>query len=375
MRGIQEHIETDLQNKMVFVAGPRQCGKTTLAKSILAKSQGRYFNWDSDDDRKAVLKKNWSETDSLLVFDELHKFPRWKNWVKGVFDTQREHHQILVTGSARLDVYRRGGDSLLGRYHHWRLHPFTMDERPSGMSTGVAFERLMTVGGFPEPFISGSQRQAKRWRRDREDRVLRDDLRELEKVLQITPISLLVSSLKERVGGLVVANNIAGDLQVSPTSVKHWLTLLENMYLLFVVPPYTQGVPRAIQKPPKVFFFDNADAPDVKAIRFKNLVATHLLKWMHFLEDFEGDRWALHHLRDKAGHEVDFVLTKNRKLVALIDAGVDDSEPRPSLRYFTERLHPPLALVINSSTQKRAKKSGVEIRGLESLEKNLLSTL
>jgi uncharacterized protein len=375
VRHLQPFISEDLKRKMVFVAGPRQCGKTTLAKAILSQQQGRYYNWGDDDDRRSILKKNWDDDQQLLVFDELHKFARWKNWIKGVFDTQGEHHQILVTGSARLHVYRRGGDSLLGRYHHWRLHPFTIDERPMDMPLGAAFDRLLAVGGFPEPFLSGNLRAAKRWRRDREDRVLRDDLRELENVQKISPISLLVSSLKERVGSLIVANNLAGDLQVSPTSVKHWLTLLENMYLLFVVPPYTNGVPRAIQKPPKVYFFDNADVIGSDAVKFKNLVATHLLKWIHFLEDSDGDRYALHHLRDKEGHEVDFVITKNRKLLALIDVHLTAAEPSPSLRYFATRMKPTLSLQIVATAKKRSRKDNIETRGIDAFESNFLADL
>jgi predicted AAA+ superfamily ATPase len=130
MRYITAAIKQDLQKKMVFIGGPRQVGKTTLAKKLLSTTNGRYFNWDYDQDRHNILQHNWSNNDDLLIFDELHKFPRWKSWIKGVYDVVGNEHSILVTGSARLDVYRRGGDSLLGRYHYWRLHPFTLDEAP-----------------------------------------------------------------------------------------------------------------------------------------------------------------------------------------------------------------------------------------------------
>ncbi len=375
MRYIEEFVRADLKKKMVFVGGPRQCGKTTLAKRILSEVGGRYFTWDLDEDRKSILKKNWSEAEPLLVFDELHKFFRWKNWIKGIFDTQHDRHQLLVTGSARLDVFRRGGDSLLGRYHYWRLHPFTLDERPPKMTVGEAFARLLSVGGFPEPFLTNEARFAKRWRRDREDRVLRDDLRDLEHVREISAIALLVASLRQRVGGLVVMGNIAQDLQVSPNSVKHWLTLLERMYLVFAVPPYTQGVPRAIQKPPKVYFFDNGDVEGDDGARFENLVATHLLKWIHFLEDHEGDRWALHYLRDKEGREVDFAITKNRKLVALVEAKLSDAEPSKSLKYFAERLKPQLAMQIVADVKKPTLRSGIVVEGIAALTRNFLAAL
>lgn len=160
MRYVEPYVRDDLHKKMVFVGGPRQVGKTTMAKSILVQEDkgGCYLNWDYDEDR-------------LLVLDELHKFPRWKNWLKGLYDVTGEEHSFLVTGSARLDVYRRGGDSLLGRYHYWRLHPFTLDEIPADISSQDAFTRLMTVGGFPEPFLDNDEREARRWRRERFDRV------------------------------------------------------------------------------------------------------------------------------------------------------------------------------------------------------------
>ncbi len=165
MRYLYNQIIKDLSRKMVFVGGPRQVGKTTLAKAILNHSDvsGRYFNWDYSPDRRDMLAEKWHKNDGLLIFDELHKYRDWKNWVKGIYDTFREKSQILVTGSARLDIYRRGGDSLAGRYHYWRLHPFGLDEFPEKMSSDQAFDRLMRVGGFPEPFLDGNEREARRY--------------------------------------------------------------------------------------------------------------------------------------------------------------------------------------------------------------------
>jgi len=192
MRYIAPYVLKDLEKKMVFIGGPRQVGKTTLARAILDEDypKGAYFNWDFDEDRQDILKKKWSSENTLLVFDELHKFPRWKNWIKGIYDVGHDSHSFLVTGSARLDVYRRGGDSLMGRYHYWRLHPFTLDEVPKGLTPKEAFRRLMTVGGFPEPFLDPDDRDARRWRRERFDRVLREDVRDLESVRNIQLLSL-----------------------------------------------------------------------------------------------------------------------------------------------------------------------------------------
>lgn len=344
MRYLSAPIVKDLERKMVFLGGPRQCGKTTLANGVLAESRGRYFNWDADEDRRALLAKQWSRNDRLLVFDELHKFPRWKNWLKGVFDTQGKTHQILVTGSARLDVYRRGGDSLLGRYHYWRLHPFSLSELPDAITAEEGFDRLMRVGGFPEPFLDGDETQARRWRRERFDRVLRDDIRDLEPIRDIQTLSLFVDQLRSRVGGPVVLSNIAEDLQVSPKTLKHWLEILERMCVVFVVRPYSpRNLPRAIQKPPKVYFFDNADVIGDEGARFENLVATHLLKEIQYQEDSTGFRQELAYLRDKEGREVDFVVIREGKVDELLEAKWNDSGISRSLEYFSERLKPRVA--------------------------------
>ncbi len=341
MRYIADNVRRDLAKKMVFVGGPRQSGKTTLAKSLGAHfSRSRYFNWDFDEDRRAIQSKAWSDDAELLIFDELHKFPRWKNWVKGLYDVRKETHKILVTGSARLDVYRRGGDSLLGRYHYWRLHPFSLSELPPRMTAKVALDRLLTVGGFPEPFLDGDPGEAKRWRRERVSRIVRDDIRDLEPIRDIANLELFVDALRERVSSEVVLSNIAGALHVAPKTLLHWLQILEQMYLVFVVRPYTRKLPRAIQKAPKVFFFDNGDVLGDQGAIFENLVATHLLKELHYREDATGDRWALHYVRDKEGHEVDFVVTCENRVVELVEAKWADTNPSPSLAYFASKLKP-----------------------------------
>lgn len=348
MRYLTSHIYNDLTKKMVFVGGPRQVGKTTMARAILDvfPEGGRYFNWDYDEDRRDIISKKWHENDTLLVFDELHKFPRWKSWLKGIYDVSRQHHSFLVTGSARLDVYRRGGDSLMGRYHYWRLHPFTLDECPKGISPPEAFRRLMTVGGFPEPFLDGDEREARRWRRERFERVLREDIRDLEPIRNIQLLGLFLDALRHRVGGLVTLSNIAGEIQISPKTAKAWLELLERMYLVFSVRPYTRALPRAVLKPPKVYFFDNADVIGDEEARFENLVATHLLKRIHYLEDCEGYRWELRYLRDKEGREVDFVILKDGEIQELIEVKYADENISRSLRYYVNRLQPKKAVQI-----------------------------
>ncbi len=342
MRYITPYILKDLEKKMVFVGGPRQVGKTTLAKAVLAEHfpEGRYLNWDYDEDRQDILHKKWSVGNQLLVFDELHKFPRWKSWIKGIYDVSREKHAFLVTGSARLDVYRRGGDSLMGRYHYWRLHPFTLDEVIAGVTSEDAFARLMTVGGFPEPFLDGSERSARRWRRERFDRVLREDVRDLESIRNIQLLGIFLDMLRARVGGLVTLSNLAADVQVSPKTAKTWLEVLERMYLVFSVRPYSKSLPRAILKPPKVYFFDNGDVIGGEGTRFENLVAASLLKRLHFLEDRDGYRYELCYIRDKEGREVDFAIIKDGRLEELIEVKYADEKISRHLLYYAERLKP-----------------------------------
>jgi predicted AAA+ superfamily ATPase len=350
MRYISSYILDDLKKKMVFVGGPRQVGKTTLAQWVLEKHfpAGRYFNWDNDEDRSDILKKRWSTENDLLVFDELHKHPRWKTWIKGIYDVSHDMHSFLITGSARLDVYKKGGDSLVGRYHYWRLHPFTLDEFPDGVTREEAFRRLMTVGGFPEPFLEGDERSARRWRRERLDRVIREDIRDLESVRNIQLLSMFLDMLRARVGGLITLSNIAEDLQISPKTARSWLEVIQRMYLVFAVYPYTRNLPRAVLKPPKVYFFDNGDVVGDEDARFENLVATSLLKRLNFLEDRDGFRYELRYIRDKEGREVDFAIVKDGQLKQLIEVKYSDSSVSRSLKYYSERLNPEKAVQITA---------------------------
>ncbi len=363
MRYILPYVLEDLRKKMVFVGGPRQVGKTTLAKAILEENypDGRYFNWDFDEDRQDILKKRWSTDNSLLIFDELHKFPRWKGWIKGLYDVSREIHSFLITGSARLDIYRRGGDSLMGRYHYWRLHPFTLDEIPKGMPSEEAFNRLMTIGGFPEPFLEADEREARRWRRERFDRVLREDVRDLESIRNIQLLSLFLDLLRQRVGGLITISNLAADLQIAPKTAKSWLEVLERMYLVFSVRPYTKSLPRAVLKPPKVYFFDNSDVLGDEGPRFENLIATTLLKRLHFLEDRDGYRYELRYIRDKEGREVDFAVLKDGGLEELIEVKYADESISKSLLYYSRRLKPKRATQIVAKIKRSYDKNGVRV--------------
>jgi len=362
MRYLSSFIKKDLEKKMVFIGGPRQCGKTTLAKTLLDGFSGSiYLNWDDDRQRREILERQWSQANKLIVLDELHKYKQWKSWLKGVYDTEKSDHAFLVTGSARLDVYRRGGDSMMGRYHYWRLHPFSLSERPQDMDAEEALRRLMVLGGFPEPFLQADEREARRWRRQRLDKIVRDDIRDLENIRDIKTLELLIDLLKTRVGGPIVIKNLAEDLQVSQPTVKHWLEVLERMYYIFLVYPYSTNLSRAILKPPKVYFYDNADVEGDQGARFENLVATHLLKSIQFLEDREGFRYQLRYLRDKEGREVDFVLLREKKICELIEVKWNDEQMSPSLRYYREKLRAPCATQILGKKLRAFEKQGIRV--------------
>lgn len=341
-RYCEPFIYQDLKKKMVFLGGPRQVGKTTLSKALCKDyfAGGVYLNWDNDEDRKAIVKKQWPSDSPLIIFDELHKNPRWKQWIKGVYDTRPSDQEYMVTGSARLDVYRRGGDSLMGRYHYWRLHPLTIDELPPNISAEEGYKRLLTLGGFPEPFLSDDLREARRWRRERFDRILKEDVRDLESIRNIHLLSLFVDALRERAGGIITLSNLAGDLQISPKTAKSWLSLIEKMYIAFPVYSYTKNISRAIQKPPKVYFYDNADVAENDGARLENLVATTLLKRLNFIEDYHGYRCNLYYIRDKDGREVDFVTEVNNKIVELIEVKTSDTSISTSLKYYSQKLNP-----------------------------------
>jgi predicted AAA+ superfamily ATPase len=362
-RYIQAHIAQDLTKKMVVVAGPRQVGKTTLSQRLLAQyfPNGEYFNWDLDEDRRAILDKRWRQDSPLIVFDELHKYSRWKSWIKGVYDSRPQQQQYLITGSARMDVYRRGGDSLMGRYHYWRLHPFTLDEFPAELTAQQAYQRLMTVGGFPEPFMENDLRETRRWRRERFDRIIKEDIRDIDNIRDTQLLAIFVDALRERVGSMVTLSNLARDLEISPKTAQNWLSLIEMMYLAFSIRPYTKNLPRAIRKPPKVFFFDNGDVLNDDGARLENLVATTLLKRLHFLEDYHGYRCQLHYLRDKDGREVDFAVVIDGQLNALIEVKLSNSDIANGLKYYAEKLQPKHAIQVVGGLKRTYDKHGIRV--------------
>lgn len=315
-------IKDDLKEKIVLLTGPRQAGKTTLAQSLFEKAD--YFNFDSMEDRAILSKKQWSRQAPLIIFDELHKMKKWKSWIKGVYDTEGIPPSLLVTGSARLDTYKKGGDSLAGRHFTYRLHPFTVKELKNQMKAEETLDRLLKVGGFPEPFLKNSVVAAQRWRRGHLDVILREDLLDLEKVRDIKSIEILIDLLRTRVGGTVSCASLANDLQVSSHTVKHWLQVLENLYVIFPVRSYHKNITRSILKETKYFFFDTGQVEGNEGQRLENIVACALLAELHFLEDTLGKKTSLHFLRDKEKREIDFLTVIDKKPTFLVEVKWND---------------------------------------------------
>ena len=331
-RYLKAQVVADLKRKMVFLGGPRQVGKTTLARSLL-RDKAAYLNWDFGEHRQKILTMQFPRQ-PLLVLDELHKYRQWRNYLKGLYDVKQDQYSILVTGSARLDYYRFGGDSLQGRYHFLRLHPLSVAEL--GIETKSDFTSLIRLGGFPEPYFSGSTGAARRWSREHREFLLQEELRDLETVHDMGQLELLMLRLPELVGSPLSINSLTEDLQISHKTIARWLMVLERIYAIFRIAPFGAPRIRAVKKSQKHYHFDWNVIPD-EGLRFENLVASHLLKWVHYQIDTRGRELELRYFRDVDGREVDFVLLEDRKPFQFIEARWSDSEIAPGLRYLKLR--------------------------------------
>lgn len=355
-RYLTDYIYDDLLEKMVLIGGPRQVGKTTLAKYIgenYFKSYC-YMNWDYREDRKNIIKYQFKGDAKLLIFDEIHKYKDWKNYLKGVFDVYHERFKILVTGSARLDIYRKGGDSLMGRYHYYRLHPFTLAEfiekkNKINISRELLFEslslkeeidNLMKFGGFPEPFLEQKDRNLRRWHNERVDRLVKEDIRDIRNIRELSSLQLLVDILPEKVGSLLSINSLREDLEVTHKTISFWMDLLERFYYHFRIHPFTHSKIRSLKKEAKLYLWDWSEIKDNPA-KIENIIASHLLKLCHFLNDGEGYRLNLHYVRDRDGREVDFLITENNRPWFAVEVKSSSKKISKNLNYFSERLDIP----------------------------------
>lgn len=360
-RRIAPQIRTDLARKMVLLSGPRQCGKTTLVRQITTEEKGLYLSWDDPADRRLIVRSEVDLDAPLWTFDELHKFRRWRGFLKGLYDRHRADHRILVTGSARLEAYGRGGESLQGRYYGHHLHPLTAAEvagrppvpldviadLPNEPVPGEIVEALATLGGFPEPFLSGSAKEAARWRIGYAARLVQEDIRDLERIRELERVELLYDRLGAVAGGVLSINSLREDLEVAFETVRSWIAILEKLDAIFRVAPFGPPRIKSVKKEQKLYFWDPARA-ESEGARFENLVALHLLRLVDWARDVEGERLELRYFRTRMGHEVDFVLLRNRKPWIAIEAKLSDQPLDSGLRYLLERVAVPYAFQVHA---------------------------
>jgi predicted AAA+ superfamily ATPase len=365
-RTLQSYLKKDLSKKIVVLAGPRQCGKTTLARR-LASSQD-YLNYDSLEDRTIIHNKQWDRKKELIIFDELHKMPKWKSWIKGVFDKEGLEPALFVTGSARLNTFRKFGDSLAGRHFYFRLHPFDLKELSDvafKMNSDEIFKRLLNVGGYPEPFLEGSLNEYKRWRAGHTDLIIRQDLLDLEPVRDVRSIELLLNMLRSKVGSPISANALSIDLQKDQKTIQKWLQMLEDVFLIFRVIPYSKDITRAVKKEPKFYFYDTGYVDGSDAQKFENLIACSLLKECHFQTDAIGRPLNLHYLKIKGGREIDFAIIPEDKSerVTMVEAKWGDKEPSPNFKLFSSHFKKPKQIqIVVDLKRELTTSSGVEVR-------------
>lgn len=356
MRYIQTTIETlcFVSHKMAFISGARQCGKTTLSKCLLKeRGAGKYFNWDEKGFRLLWTKHPLGAVEAaveeakgvpIVVLDEIHKAKLWKRNLKGVFDSLKLPVDIVVTGSAKLNVYRRGSDSLLGRYHHFRLHPFSLAELSANKYTAECqdllkklfdfsftsnasiqknLELLWQFGPFPEPLFAANKKVLNLWQSERIQRLIREDLRDLSRIQELSQIEMLVALMPERASGVLSITALREEMEVTYSTMKLWINYLKQVYYLFEIKPYSQSMPRSLKKEGKVYLYDWSEV-ESEGARFENMIASHLLKYTHFLCDSGEAKVKLHYLKNKEKKEIDFLLVKDNKPWLPIEVKLND---------------------------------------------------
>lgn len=357
---IEEHINE--LDQMVFMPGPRQVGKTTIAKNICSHHvDSLYLNWDFLKDREMILsgadsiiektkKIELGKNDRpIIVFDEIHKYKRWKNYLKGFFDYSKGQITTLVTGSAKLDVFKKGGDSLMGRYFLYRIHPLSVGEllnrsydakkihAPQKIEDDL-WKALFQFGGFPEPFLKQNQRFLNRWQRLRLQQLFYEDIKDLTGVSQTAQMEVLAELIIQQATSQINYHNIAKLTQITDKTAKQWLSVLQSFYFCFTLKPWSKNISRSLIKEPKVFLWDWSLIED-KGKRIENFIASHLLKAVHYWTDIGLGQYDLFYLRDKDKHEVDFLITQNKQPWIMLEVKSSNNQSiSPHLFHFQKQI-------------------------------------
>ena len=339
---------------MAFLSGPRQVGKTEVARTLA----NVFLNFDNIDDRRVILKgpaalaeradlERPRQRTPVLALDEIHKFQKWKAFLKGFFDVYGSRCHILATGSARMDIFRKGGDSLLGRYFLYRQHPFSVGEilrpeppasliRESAAIDEAAWETLWRFGGFPEPMVRQSAAFLKKWQSQRMDLLLREDVRDLTRVQELRGIETMGHLLAARSGGQLILSNLAGEISASVDTVRRWVAILSDLYVGFELRPWFKNVAKALRKEPKWYLRDWSGIADIGA-RAETFAACHLLKAVETWSDLGLGRFELRYLRDKLKREVDFVIIRDGEPWMLIEVKATSQTLSPHLFHFQKQ--------------------------------------
>lgn len=364
-RSIDPQIRRDLQQKMVLLTGPRQVGKTTLSQQLLAEFPGgQYLNFDVAAHRAVIQAQSWRHSAPLLVLDEIHKIPDWKNWLKGVVDGRAPGQAVLVTGSARMDTFRQTGASLAGRYFRLRLHPVSVREWCDArqVPSQAALTHLLARGGFPEPVLASTEADAQRWRADYFAGLVREDVLEFSRLHEVNAMRLFAEMLRSRVGSPLSLASMARDLQLSPVTLGRYLDILEALFIVFVVRPWHRNIARATLQAPKVYFYDTGLVLGDEGLRFENLVACHLLKNVHWQQDTRGAAADLHYIRTKDEAEVDFCLSEGDTLTHLVECKLADAKPHRALGRFAAQWPQAQAIQLLRDCPVEADIGGLQVR-------------
>ena len=345
-RSYFSNILSDLNKKMVFLSGPRQVGKTWLAKEVAKRfNSPLYLNYDSYEDREVITQKQWSKNTDLLILDEIHKMPNWKIFLKGIYDTE-ESLKILVTGSARLEAFADAGESLAGRYFKYRLLPLSMGEMKR--DDQETLEKLLQRGGFPEAYLSEDENDVNRWRLLYSEGLIREDILDFEKIHDFKAIKLLFELLRSRVGSPLSYQSLAEDIGISANTVKKYINIFESLFIIFRVTPFSKNIARSLLKEPKIYFCDTGLVKSDEGAKFENLIALSLYKHQLWIEDTQGIPAKLNYLRTKEQKEVDFCLVQHDEITVIIEAKNSSTDISETLKYFHKKYNfPAIQLVKN----------------------------
>ena len=366
--------------KMAFISGPRQVGKTTLGKQLL-KDKSNYFSWDQTEFRKTWAKSPEKTLETIgegpVLFDEIHKDRKWKSKIKGIYDTRSNDLAILVTGSSKLDVYRKGSDSLLGRYIPYRLHPFSVSETSKppepdailkNFKVSYKWKDLMALGGYPEPLLCGQEKKAQRWSRLRLDRLAYEDTRDVKVLSDLNAFRVLLDLIPEKIGSLFSFHSLKEDVGVAYATVRDWVLLSEMLYYGFFVKPYSKKIKRSLRAEPKFYLYDILQiSKSENSKRLENLAALHLLKACHFWTDTAEGFFELFFVRNKEKKEVDFLITNNKKPWMLVECKSNSKNISLHLLYYKDILKTPLnfQLTEDENYDKHHRTQNVRVIGYE----------